>query len=303
MGAVGAVTRARRAEGSHYRAVVQSRSLLRAVEAVRRRNRYAMPRTGDLLHRAVTAGLPEQVDVELLPGIDIELDLRQDVQRRSWWQGARYEHPTTAIFDDWASTATHVFDVGANYGFFALRAMYAGCPEVHAFEPHPDLHRRLQSAAERNGLAGLHAHHLGLSDEPGLLTFNIRDTELGHGSFGPRSWADGRTCEVPVAAFDDWRRSQELELPDGPRWVLKVDVEGFEHRVLRGMEGALAAAAFLGIIVELNELTLRSCGSSSAQVLELLLDSGYVEVEVQTDVDGMRNAFLVPSGHEATPAP
>jgi FkbM family methyltransferase len=282
---------------------VRSRSLLRAVEAVRRRNHHAMPRTGDWIHRAITAGLPDQVDVELLPGIDVELDLRQDVERRSWWQGARFEHPTTVLFDAWAAAASHTFDVGANYGFFALRAVQAGCPEVHAFEPHPDLHRRLATTAQRNGLDGLHAHHLGLSDEPQRLALNIRDTALGHGSFGPREWADGRTTDVDVASFDDWRRERGIELPAVPSWVLKVDVEGYEHRVLRGMPEALAARAFLGVVVELNELTLQSCATSSGEVLDVLREAGYVEVDEQPAVDGMRNAFLVPRSSSPEPRP
>lgn len=283
--------------------VVRSRPLLRAVEAVRRRNHHAMPRTGDRLHRAIVRCLPEQVDVELLPGIDVELDLRQGVERQSWWQGARYEQPTTVLFDRWAAAASTVFDVGANYGFFALRAVHAGCPEVHAFEPHPELHARLAATAERNGLTQLHPHHLGLSDEPGRLALNIRDSALGHGSFGPRSWSDGRTSEVGVTSFDRWRGERDLPLPGAPEWVLKVDVEGYEHRVLLGMADALAARAFLGIIVELNELTLRSCGSSSQEVLDLLGEAGYVEIEVQPDVDGMRNAFLVPAARGSEPPP
>ncbi len=254
-----------------------------------------MPRTGALLHRAITAGLPDLVDVELLPGIDVELDLRQAVERQSWWQGSRYEHPTTELFDGWAGASSHVFDVGANYGFFALRAVHAGCPEVHAFEPHPDLHRRLEATAARNGLEPLHAHHLGLGDEVGRLALNIRDSALGHGSFGPRAWSDGRTSEVDVTTFDRWRAEGGIELPATPRWTLKVDVEGYEHHVLTGAAEALAASAFLGIVVELNELTLRSCGSSSDDVLELLRGFGYEEVEVQPDEDGMRNAFLVPA--------
>jgi FkbM family methyltransferase len=254
-----------------------------------------MPRTGDRVHRAVTACLPDHADVELLPGIDVELDLRQAVERQSWWQGDRYEHPTTKLFDAWARRATHVFDVGANYGFFSLRAVHAGCPEVHAFEPHPDLHRRLLATAARNHLGALHPHHLGLSDEPARLTLHIRDDEEGHGSFAPRSWPGGRTSVVEVTSFDRWRAARGLAVPAAPTWAIKIDVEGYELHVLRGMAEALSARAFLGVVVELNELTLRSAGATGSEVLDLLFAAGYREVEEQPAVDGMRNAFLVPN--------
>jgi FkbM family methyltransferase len=274
--------------------VVLSRPLLRAIELVRRRNGHAVPRTGAFVHRVVARALPERADVELLPGVRAELDLRQPVELQSWWQGGRFEHPTTERLDAWAGAGTAFFDIGANYGFFSLRAVHAGCPEVHAFEPNPELHARLVATALRNGLASLHAHHLGLADAPGRIDLQVRDADLGHSSFGPRAWADGRSVAVEVRTFDGWRRDRGLALPDLPSWVAKIDVEGYERRVLQGMAEALAARAFLGLAVELNDLTLRSCGTSAAEVVALLADAGYAPLEAPA-ADSVANAFFVPA--------
>ncbi|MDP1821509.1 MAG: FkbM family methyltransferase [Acidimicrobiales bacterium] len=278
-----------------------SRPLLRAVELVRRHNGYAVPRTGARLHEAVRRSLPERADVELLPGVRTELDLRQPVELQSWWQGGRYEHPTTQRLDDWSATASAFFDIGANYGFFTLRAHHAGCPEVHAFEPNPVLHERLSATVARNGLGGVRCHNLGLGDSPSRLALQVREADLGHSSFGPRTWDDGHTVTVDVVTFDGWRASAGLDLPQEPRWVAKIDVEGYERRVLEGMVEALGAAAFQAVVVELNELTLQSCGTSAADVVSLLAASGYVNVDggavPRSGADQrVRNGFFVPAG-------
>jgi FkbM family methyltransferase len=268
--------------------------LLAVTELLRRHNGYAMPRTGERVHRAVARALPARVDVELVAGVRAELDLRQPVELQSWWQGRRYERPTTELIDGWVAQAEAFFDIGTNYGFFALRAAGGGCPEVHAFEPNPVLHGRLAATAARNHLANLHCHHLGLGDAPGSLPLAVREADLGHSSFGPRSWVDGHTVAVEVATFDGWRAAEGPALPERPAWVAKIDVEGYELRVLHGMAEALGATAFAAIVVELNELTLLSCGASSAEVVALLAGAGYVEV-ARGAGDEVRNAFFVPA--------
>ena len=271
-----------------------SRPLLAALEQVRRRNGYAVPRTGRALHAAIARRLPAHADVELLPGIRAELDLRQPVELQSWWQGARYEHPTVERLDGWAAAASAFFDIGANYGFFSLRAVAAGCPEVHAFEPNPDLHARLQRTAERNALTALHCHCLGLGDTAERLELAVRGDDLGHSSLGPRSWPGAQRVEVDVTTFDGWRAAAGLPLPEHPAWVAKVDVEGYELHVVRGMAEALAARAFLALVVELNELTLEASGASSEAVVAALAEAGYDLVE-RAGSDAVANGFFRPA--------
>ena len=273
--------------------------MLGVVEALRRRHGYAMIRTGPRLHRAIVDRLPTEADVEILPGIRMVVDLSQPVELLMWWAGARYESPTPDILDRWAASASHFFDCGANAGFFALRAVVAGCPNVHAFEPNPVLHRRLADTAARNRLDALHAHQLGLSDRADRLELSVPTTEEGHASFGPRDWDDADVFEVDVVAFDDWCRHAGIDLPERPSWVAKIDVEGFELRVVEGMAEALAAKAFAGVVVELNELTLQSCGTSIEEVVARLGALGYVEGLPRSGPPDLGNGFFVPVGSSA----
>jgi FkbM family methyltransferase len=253
-----------------------------------------MPRTGAFLHHAIVRRLPDVVDVTLVQGVETTLHLDQPVELQSWWQGHRYEHPTTEVLDTWSRQATRFFDVGANYGFFSLRAVANGCPDVHAFEPNPALHRRLEETATRNGLRGLHPHHLGLADAVSTLELNVGG-DFGHSSFGPRAWDDKQTVPVGVVPFDRWRVEAGITLPDRPEWAVKIDVEGFELNVLRGMSETLSAHAFFGVSIELNELTLQSCGVTGDDIVAFLATTGYHECRDRAGEPGLANAFFAPT--------
>ncbi len=273
------------------RPVPDQPTLLRVIEAIRRHNGYAMPRTGSRLHAWATSRLPTAADVELLPGVRAHLDLTQPVQVTSWWQGRRYERPTTEILDEWARGAACFFDIGANYGFFALRSATAGCPAVHAFEPNPNLYAQLAATCERNHLANLHAHQLGIAATDGQLELNIGH-DLGHSSFGPRDWEDNQPVTVEVTSFDRWLEREAIELPTTPTWVAKIDVEGFEREVLVGMQRTLEHHAFRSLVVELNELTLQACGTSGREIVALLAAAGYRESRPRAGEPGLENAFF-----------
>lgn len=110
-----------------------------------------------------------------------------------------------------------VFDVGANIGvltrMFAQRAMH-----VHAFEPAPRALELL--AANTRDLPNVTIHPVALSDGANHVRFNESEA-LDTSSIS----LDGSGVEVAASTID----ATEL-LPD----LIKIDVEGFEDRVLRG---------------------------------------------------------------------
>jgi hypothetical protein len=122
------------------------------------------------------------------------------------------------------------------------------------------------------------------------LRIGISDS--GHSTFGPHpEFSNQQTLEIPIKPFDLWRKDAGLELPATPSWVAKIDVEGFECRVISGMSEALAAHAFRGLAIEVNPYTLAFCGDNEEKLLSMLEGFGYVESSPQP---GEMNKFFVP---------
>ena len=256
--------------------------MLALAEFLRRRLGYRFPPLGGAAFRAAFRLLPPVAGVELLPGVRAELNFADATMRATYWQGSRFEHPTPAVLLQWArSGATHFFDIGSNYGWFSYwLASQSPALDVHAFEPNPRTFARIEAilAANSAALGRMRAWNLGLSDEAGRLVLHPGHEDSGHSTFGAHPdliGSGGDIAEVEVQTFDQWRRIVGLELPPVPRWLAKLDVEGFEAKVLRGMAEALAARAFAGLVVEMNEFTLGFCGSSPAEVMSLLSSHGY----------------------------
>ncbi len=124
-----------------------------------------------------------------------------------------------------------VFDVGANIGEWT-RAAASAWPDCrfHCFEPIPEtcavFAKNLPDRACLNGF--------GLSDEDGSVPFFYSPespditSDRDHGAETER-----RTCAVKRG--DDYCREKGIARID----FLKIDVEGAEHRVLKGFAGML----------------------------------------------------------------
>ncbi len=275
----------------------------KAMNTLRRACGYRFPRLGLLAYRTFFRLMPAEVDAELLPGIQVHLDLRDLTQQTTYWQGGRFEHPTPAILAEWGQAGAECFfDIGSNYGFFSYW-MYSRCPNlrIHAFDPNPKTYGILQSIVQRNNLQRITRHHLGLADAPGKLRLNPGRKDSGHSTFGNHPELAGPGgIEVAVNTFDRWRQEQGLALPDRPQWVVKMDVEGFEFKVLQGMREALSARAFAGLAIEINDFTLKFCGTSRDEVFGLLREYGYVPLNDTAQASRWplgktANVFFVPA--------
>jgi len=144
-----------------------------------------------------------------------------------------------------------------------------------------------------NRLERLRVWNLGLSDTPGRLELHAGVTDSGHSTFGAHPELTGPAiAEVEVLPFADWLGRAGLPLPAQPSWIAKIDVEGFETRVLRGLLPALRARAFLGLVVESNAYTLEFCGSSLDEMRGILHEGGYRARPVEGNRSG--NEFFVP---------
>jgi FkbM family methyltransferase len=144
---------------------------------------------------------------------------------------AAYETETAALLDALVGDGDVFFDVGANWGCFALfvavRSGFAG--KIHAFEPLARTFADLESLVRQAGFEQtIRCHHVALSDAAGEAPL----ARPLHGALTGLE-AGGARETVTLCRLDD------LGLP--PPDVIKIDVEGHEPQMLAGAFATLEA--------------------------------------------------------------
>jgi FkbM family methyltransferase len=138
-----------------------------------------------------------------------------------------------------------VIDVGANTGQFALVARRL-FPEalIHAFEPLPDCLWQMTQLFRSD--TRFRAHGCALGERDGVITFHqsdfspsssVLDMDPAHRRLVPPS-AHSKEITVPIRRLDDALAGELLE----PEIFLKLDVQGYEDRVLDGAVEVLKQA-------------------------------------------------------------
>ena len=185
------------------------------------------------------------------------------------------------VFARFVEAGSVVYDVGANVGFFTLcAARLAGLGGyVYAFEP--DLVNA--SVARRNtlanDLANVCVYPVAVGARTGVIDLRLARYSGGHAIAEAAAPPDlVGTVPVPLMALDDFVKSADIRRPD----FVKIDVEGAELAVLRGMAGLVSEARPV-ILVELDDAStcvhaakveeLRSWMDAHRYSLERLEDS------------------------------
>jgi FkbM family methyltransferase len=162
-----------------------------------------------------------------------------------------------------------VLDVGANHGYYTvlLSDLVGARGTVHAVEPNPRLAELLGLNVAVNGfwnIARVHAVAVGEQDGEVLpLVVPLRDpknayvVQPGQGLPGPDPERFARH-DVPV-------RSLDAAIP-GPVDFVKIDVEGAEELVWRGMQQLIARSPGIRILMEFNPQRCRTPQATLAQM-------------------------------------
>ena len=159
--------------------------------------------------------------------------------------GGRYEEEYIAILMSFRRPHSVFLDIGANLGVFSLRiapALRTG--RIFAFEPNS----RIRDLFARSSFLGgfnptIQILPFGASDSDREVSFHVPRDHAGGGAIGG-SGGDGKQFNIQVRRLDDW-------LPANVAVdMVKIDVEGHELSVLRGMTRILARSPSVAVLFE-----------------------------------------------------
>lgn len=186
-----------------------------------------------------------------------------------------HERPIIEDFLTALNSDDTFYDIGANVGTYTcFAAAELGPSRTVAFEPEPENADRLQENLERNNL-NAEIIQVALSDTDGTVDLSLTGDEAGEGEHTIATNDGGRTLEVKTARGDSIIEEHKLPKPT----VVKVDVEGAELSVLRGLRETLDENCRL-IYVEVHTKKITGFDEDPSEIKNFLTEVGFEVTEI-----------------------
>jgi len=173
-----------------------------------------------------------------------------------------------------------VYDIGANMGLHAvfLGQAVGSHGQIVAFEPEPHYCERLRGNAALNGLRNVRICTMALGDHDCEL--ELLPSEAGRSAprlaDQPRDAGRGRTgFKVQVVEGDRLAETENLPIPR----MVKIDVEGFEYAVLKGLRRTLSNPACQIVCCEVHSRLLPEDVTQSI-IIDFLKSCGYNRLDI-----------------------
>lgn len=162
-------------------------------------------------------------------------------------------------------------DVGASVGVFACigARMVGPTGMVLAYEPLGELAAATARNVARNApYTPFHMHTAAAGAAGGRMTLHYypEDSRIS------TAWAYGAMASEPR---DVEVRTLDADVPERPVRLVKIDAEGAELHVLRGMEAAVARSPNIGIILEWSPTHFERAGYNGDEILSWAAERGF----------------------------
>ena len=202
-----------------------------------------------------------------------------------------HEISTERFIDAHARRGSRMLDIGSNVGYFAFYSALVAGTESIAFEPNPAVTQSLRKTIATNNCADrvrVMQTALGAEDQSGRLVPDATKADLG-----------GSRIEQDDQGGISVQRLDSVEKREG-RFdnvsVVKIDVEGWELSVLRGMPEFLARERPALAVEDLHE-NYSIEGRRGGELEAILTNLGYREDTSFLKFDQYpSNRFFVPGG-------
>lgn len=174
--------------------------------------------------------------------------------------------------------STTVFDIGANCGQFAMSLRdYGFSGKIVSFEPLPEAHRQLTAAASADE-SWIVPPAVALGDSEGHLNIHVSANSVASSALHLTTeaqqlcpdFSSDSSIVVPCATLDSLA---DHYLDSEDVLFIKLDVQGYEPRIIAGATKTLSRA--VGIQVELSLVPFYEGQPTYGQMLDCLRSRGF----------------------------
>ncbi|MFJ5225323.1 FkbM family methyltransferase [Streptomyces sp. NPDC088400] len=235
--------------------------------------RYVNPRLAKRPRRRV---------VQTRSGARFAVDTQDVIQRYLYIFGIWEPHITRWLRNRLRPGDTFV-DIGANIGYYSVLAsgLVGGEGRVVAIEASPTFHERVAQHVRLNGCRNVRAVNAAVSDSRKKLTFVLASSaNMGANSIVPYDGPAESSFEIEAVPLTELLDPDEIA---GAR-VIKIDVEGAEGSVVRGMVPLFdKLRPDVEIAVEVAPDRMAQLGDSIEELMTTMREHGFHAYRIDND--------------------
>jgi FkbM family methyltransferase len=215
------------------------------------------------IYGRVIVHFTDNVQTQEIAGVTVQYrtEIYSDWERQRSFKG---EQPVMEQFVADVTDGDTVWDVGANMGTYTcLAGRAADDVSVVAFEPAPENRERLKRNVALNGVEAT-VRQEALDEATGEMGLSSGST--GDGQYALTDERDG--LQISTVEADSLVSQNVVSCPS----TVKIDVEGAELRVLRGMETILEEVE--NLYIEVHPSRVKEYGGSTDELESRITDAG-----------------------------
>ena len=172
-----------------------------------------------------------------------------------------------------------ILDIGANYGFIslALQSNLSKDTKIVSFEPHPEIASVFQQSVTRNEMSNITIENVAVGSDDCNIELNLYGQSSNILNIHNKLMG---TTTIKQINLDNYLLAKNIQ----PNYI-KIDVDGYELNVLKGLKATITAWKPIMVIETNNDY----------QVLEFLKKCGYTLLDLDlNEFEGMtENVFCI----------
>jgi FkbM family methyltransferase len=246
--------------------------------------------------------LPKQPVQKRIYGIMFEFDFSYDSRIHHMYSGI-FEMREVEIIKKMLYPGDTFIDVGANIGYLSVigAGRVGKNGQVHSFEPVPEYYQRLKKMALMNPDYKIIINQWALGETEGVAQIDI----TGHDNIGFNTLVPGfmkpedrkQSVNVPVRRLDKYIQEHKLNNIA----LIKIDTEGFEFEVLKGLKDCLINPQFRpAILCEITPQVYSLMGYQLKDLFDYMKGFGYSCFDMEnkriiwSDIKELNNVLFKP---------
>ena len=219
--------------------------------------------------------------VKNVQGSKMKLDLNDEGISKDLAVDGIREPGSTKIMKDFIKQGDVAVDIGANLGYYALMEsrLVGSNGKVYAIEPSPSNFEALKENIKLNGYKNIECYKLGIGDKKETAKMFISSHSNLNSLVIQKNKKIIDNIDIQITSLNDFIKGKEF--PD----FIRMDVEGYEYNIIKGMNDLLKSKKPLKLFIELHPHIMTK--DKTTFVLESLMKSGF-------EVEKVLRSFTVP---------